>query len=51
MVVEVWYTESNVQMNETNNQDMVTERTLSWGRALDGFLRDEPANHEKPIWG
>ncbi|MEV4116750.1 protein kinase [Nonomuraea sp. NPDC049695] len=51
VVVTVWYSESKVQLNDTHNKDMVTERALGWGRSLDGFLRDEPENHEKPIWG
>ncbi|MFI0716366.1 hypothetical protein ACH4SK_38370 [Streptomyces inhibens] len=51
VVVEVWYTGSKVQMNDTHNKDEVTERALGWGRPLDNFLRDELENHEKPIWG
>ncbi|WP_146022180.1 hypothetical protein [Streptomyces sp. CB02959] len=51
VVVEVWYVESKVQMNDTNNKDEVTGRALTWGRSLDNFLRDEPENHEQPIWG
>ncbi|MFJ9823665.1 hypothetical protein ACIRSU_04715 [Streptomyces sp. NPDC101160] len=51
VVVRVWYSESSVQMNDTKNKDTVTERALGWGRFLDTFLKDEPENHEKPIWG
>lgn len=51
VVVTVWYSESKVQLNDTRNKDTVTERALGWGRSLDNFLRDEPENHEKPIWG
>ncbi|MEV4744245.1 serine/threonine-protein kinase [Streptomyces sp. NPDC049555] len=36
---------------QTDAKKLVTEGALRNARSLVGFLRDEPENHEKPIWG
>jgi hypothetical protein len=51
LFVTVSYMEFGLPLAQDNAKDMVTERARQFARSLDGFLKGEPENHEKPIWG
>ncbi|MFH8520184.1 hypothetical protein ACH4CE_34940 [Streptomyces gelaticus] len=51
LFVTVHYREFGIELDQTDSKSVVTERARGFARSLESFLRDEPENHEKPIWG
>ncbi|MEV8068477.1 serine/threonine-protein kinase [Streptomyces sp. NPDC085995] len=51
LFITVTYSESEVPADESGQQEFCRSMALQTARMLDGFLTDEPENHEKPVWG